>query len=47
MRSYGAKDIEEAKLKEIKSYLKCEMKVKPSEISKLKVVRIFYPAKED
>ena len=32
---------------EIKSYLKCEMKVKPSDIEKLDIVRIFPPAKEN
>ena len=47
MQSFGAKTMEEAKLMEIQSYLKCEMKVQPSEIEKLKIVRIFYPAKED
>ena len=47
IHSYGAKDVEEAKLMEIKSYLKCEMKMKPSEIEKLNIVRIFSPAKED
>ena len=45
--SYGAKDNEEAMLMEIKSYWKCEMKVKPSDIEKMKIVRIFPPAKED
>ena len=47
VQSYGAKDREEAMLMEIKSYLKCEMKMKPSEIEKLNIVRIFPPAKED
>ena len=47
MESYGAKDLEEANLMEVKSYLKCEMKVLPSVIEKLKFVRIFPPAKED
>ena len=47
MESYGAKDIEEAKLMEVKSYLKCEMKVLPSVVEKLNFVRIFPPAKED
>ena len=32
---------------EVKSYLKCEMKVKPSDIEKLSIVRIFPPARED
>ena len=47
MRSYGAKNIGEAMLMEVKSYLKCEMKVLPSEIEKLDIVRIFHPAKDD
>ena len=47
-RCYGAKNTEEAMLMEIKSYIKCEMKVLPSEIEKLEIVRIFPPAhKED
>ena len=32
---------------EVKSYLKCEMKVLPSVIDKLDIVRIFHPAKDD
>ena len=47
MTSYGAKDIEEAKIMEIKSYLKCELKMLPSEIEKLNITRIFPPAKQD
>ena len=47
MVNYGAKDIEEAKLMEIKSYLKCELKLPPSEINKLNIKRIFPPAKQD
>ena len=47
MRSYGAKDLEEAMLMEVKSYLKCEMKVKPWQIERLNFVRIFPPNKED
>ena len=47
IRSYGARNMEEAMLMEIKSYLKCEMKVQPSEIEKLDTVRIFHPAKEN
>ena len=31
----------------IKSYMKCEMKVPPSEIEKLEIVRVVHPAKED
>ena len=45
--AYGAKDTEEAMLMEIKSYLKCEMKVKPSDIDKLDIVKIFPPAREE
>ena len=47
MRSYGAKDLEEAMLMEVKSYLKCEMKIKPWQIERLNIVRIFPPAKEE
>ena len=47
IRSYGARNTEEAMLMEIKSYLKCEMKILPSDIEKLDIVRIFPPAKED
>ena len=47
IQSFGAKDLEEAKRMEIESYLKCEMKMKPSDIQKLDIVRIFSPAKED
>ena len=32
---------------EIKSYLKCELKMLPSEIEKLNITRIFPPAKQD
>ena len=32
MSGYGARDLEEAMLLEVKSYLKCEMKVLPSVI---------------
>ena len=41
IESYGAKDIEEAKLMEVKLYLKCELKMLPSEIKKLNIVKIF------
>ena len=44
---YGAKNTEEAMLMEIKSYLKCEMKVRPHDIENLEIVRIFPPAKDD
>ena len=47
MNSYGAKYLEEAKLMEVKTYLKCEMKVPPSSIERLNIVRIFPPAKPD
>ena len=47
IQSYGAKTMDEAMLMEIKSYLKCEMKVRPSDIDKLDIVKIFPPAKED
>ena len=45
--AYGAKDMDEAMLMEIKSYLKCEMKVRPHDIENLEIVRIFPPAKDD
>ena len=47
LQSYGAKDIEEAKMMEVKNYLKCELRMRPSEIEKLNFVRIFPPAKAD
>ena len=47
IESYGAKNMEEAMLMEVKSYWKCEMKVKPTEIEKIQIVRIFPPAKEN
>ena len=47
IHSYGAKDIEEAKMMEVKNYLKCELKMRPSEIENLSFVRIFPPAKAD
>jgi hypothetical protein len=47
IQSYGARNQDEAMLMEIKSYLKCEMKVEPSEIEKLDIVRIFHPAKDN
>ena len=47
MNSYGARNLEEAMLMEVKSYLKCEMKVRVRDIEKLDIVRIFPPAKED
>ena len=45
--SYGARNLKEAMLMEIRSYLKCEMKMPHHEIEKLEIVRIFPPAKED
>ena len=47
MNSYGAKDMQEAMLLEVKSYLKCELKIPPSTIQTLDFVRIFPPAKQD
>ena len=47
IHSYGADSMEEAKLQEIKSYLKCEMKMRRSDIEKLEFIRIFPPAKEN
>ena len=47
VQSYGAKDMEEAKLMEIKNYLKCELKMRPSEIEDLDIVKIFPQARED
>ena len=45
-RSYGAKNKDEAMEMEIKSYLKCEMRILPSDIEKLEIVRIFHLARE-
>ena len=47
MQSYGAKDIQEAMLMEVKNYLKCEMKVRPSVVEELEIVKVFHPAKDD
>ena len=47
IQSFWAKNMEEAMLMEVKSYLKVEMKVNPSEIEKLDIVRIFHTAKEN
>ena len=47
MESYGAENMDEAKLMEIKSYLKCEMKMRRYDIEKLDIVNIFPPAKEN
>ena len=47
MKSYGAKDLQEAMLQEVKSYLKCELKIPPATIHNLDFVRIFPPAKQD
>ena len=45
--AYGAKDTQEAMLMEVKSYLKCEMKVKPCDIAKIDIVKVFPPAKKE
>lgn len=45
--AYGAKDTQEAMLMEIKSYLKCEIKVKPCDIAKIDIVKVFPTAKEE
>ena len=47
MEGFGAKDLQEAVLMEIKLYLKCEMEMPPSEIEKLEIIRIFPPARDD
>ena len=47
MESYGAKNLQEAMVMEVKNYLKCEMKVKPSVIEELDIVKVFHPAKDD
>ena len=45
--SYGAKDKVEAMHMEVKSYLKCEMKMLPSEIEKLEIVEVFPASSQD
>ena len=47
MQSYGARDIQEAMLMEVKNYLKCEMKVKQSVVEELDIVNIVHPDKDD
>ena len=47
MQSYGAKNVQEAMMMEVQSYLKCEMKMEPSVIGKLNIVNVFHPAKDD
>jgi hypothetical protein len=47
IQSYGAQNKQEAMLLEVKSYLKCEMKVPPSVVDKLDIVNVFHPAKDD
>ena len=47
IKGYGARSQEEAMLMEIKSYLICEMKVKPSYVNQLDIVKIFPPVKEN
>ena len=46
-RSYGAKTTEEAMMMEVKSFFKCEMKILPSVIEELDIVRVFAPAKDN
>ena len=41
MNSYGAENLDQAMHMEVKSYLKCEMKMYPSDIQKLDIVRVF------
>ena len=40
IESYGAKDQDEAMCMEVKSFLKCDLKMYPSEIQKLEIVKI-------
>ena len=47
VQSYGARNMEEAKLMEIKSYLKCEMRMSQSEIKKLDIIKVFLLAKQE
>ena len=47
MESYGAKDPEEAKMMEVKLYLKYELRMLPYEIEKLNIIRIFPSSKEN
>ena len=47
IQSYGAQNKEEAMLFEVKNYLKCVMKILPSEIERLDIVKVFHPAKDD
>lgn len=47
IQSFGAKNLEQAMMMEIKSYMKCEMRMLSSEIEQLNMVRIFPPAKEN
>ena len=47
INSYGAEDIQEAMLLEVKSYLKCELKILPSTIESLDFLRVFPPAKQN
>ena len=41
MQSFGAKDYNQAMIMEVESYLKCEMKMRPTDIKKLDIVRVF------
>ena len=45
--SYGAKNMEEAMLMEVKSYLKCELRMLPSAIDQLNIMRTIPPANLD
>ena len=47
MKSYGAKDKDEAMMMEVKSYLVCELRMLPSEVEKLYIRRIFPSAREN
>ena len=47
IQSYGAQNKQEAMLFEVKNYLKCVMKILPSEIEMLDIVKVFHPAKDD
>ena len=47
IQSFGAKDQEQAMQMEVESYLKCEMKMKPTDIQRLDIVRVFPPPGQD
>ena len=46
-QSYGAQNFQEAMFLEVKSYLKCELRIPSSVIEKLNIVNVFHPAKDD